>query len=154
MSVENLNFDRVIERKNTDCVKYDSAAAHGMPEGILPMWVADMDFMVSQRILDAVEERVKHGIFGYTESGEGYFKAVAGWMEKRHGWKVEPEWLVKTPGVVFALATAVKAYSETGEAVLIQEPVYYPFRKVIEQNKRRVISNDLVLGEEKEILKS
>ncbi len=148
MSVENLNFDRVIERKNTDCVKYDSAAAHGMPEGILPMWVADMDFMVSQRILDAVEERVKHGIFGYTESGEGYFKAVAGWMEKRHGWKVEPEWLVKTPGVVFALAMAVKAYSETGEAVLIQEPVYYPFRKVIEQNKRRVISNDLVLGED------
>lgn len=97
MSVENLNFDRVIERKNTDCVKYDSAAAHGMPEGILPMWVADMDFMVSQRILDAVEERVKHGIFGYTESGEGYFKAVAGWMEKRHGWKVEPEYKRAAP---------------------------------------------------------
>lgn len=148
MSGENLDFDRVIERKDTDCVKYDSAVKHGMPEGILPMWVADMDFMVSQRILDAVEERVRHGIFGYTESGEGYFEAVAGWMERRHGWKVQPGWLVKTPGVVFALAMAVKAYSEAGEAVLIQEPVYYPFKKVIEQNGRRAVSNDLVQGED------
>ena len=148
MSVENLDFDRVIERKNTDCVKYDSAAKQGMPEGILPMWVADMDFMVSQRILDAVQERVRHGIFGYTESGEGYFEAVAGWMEKRHGWSVRPEWLVKTPGVVFALATAVKAYAEAGTAVLIQEPVYYPFNRVITQNGRKVISNDLVQGED------
>lgn len=148
MTRENLDFDKVIERKNTDCVKYDSAAKHGMPEGILPMWVADMDFMVSQRILDAVEERVKHGIFGYTESGESYFEAVAGWMERRHGWKVQPRWLVKTPGVVFALAMAVRAYSKAGEAVLIQEPVYYPFKKVIEQNGRKAVSNDLVQGED------
>lgn len=148
MSMENLDFDKVIERKNTDCVKYDSAAKHGMPEDILPMWVADMDFMVSQKILDAVTERVKHGIFGYTESGESYFEAVAGWMEKRHGWKVQPQWLVETPGVVFALAMAVKAYSKEGDAVLIQQPVYYPFSRVIEQNGRKVVSNDLVLGED------
>lgn len=148
MSRENLDFDKVIERKDTDCVKYDSAAKHGMPEGILPLWVADMDFRVSQKILDAIDKRVKHGIFGYTESGENYFEAVADWMEKRHGWKVQPQWLVKTPGVVFALAMAVRAYSREGDTVLIQQPVYYPFSRVIEQNGRKVASNDLVQGED------
>jgi len=145
---ENPDFDQVIERRNTNCIKYDFAAKYGMPEEILPMWVADMDFMASQRIMEAIEERVKHGIFGYTESGEDYYEAVAGWMEKRHGWKVRPEWLVKTPGVVFALAMAVRAYSEEGGAVLIQQPVYYPFKRVIEENGRKAVSSDLVLGED------
>ncbi len=148
MTYENLDFDKVIERRNTDCVKYDLAAQHGMPEDILPMWVADMDFMASGKIIDAMEERVKHGIFGYTEGGENYFRAVSGWMMERHGWQVQSEWLVKTPGVVFALAMAVRAYSGKGDAVLIQQPVYYPFQRVIEQNGRRVVSSDLVQGED------
>lgn len=148
MREENIQFDKVTERKNTNCLKYDFAVKRGMPEGILPLWVADMDFMTSKKILDAVEERVQHGIFGYTESGEEYFKVVSGWMEKRHGWKVQHDWLIKTPGVVFALAMAVRAYSEAGDAVLIQQPVYYPFTGVIEDNGRKVVSNDLALSED------
>lgn len=148
MQKENINFDKVIERRNTDSLKYDFAARRGMPEDALPLWVADMDFMTSKRILDAAEERVRHGIFGYTESREEYFEAVAGWMKRRHGWNVQREWLVKTPGVVFALAMAVKAYSKAGDAVLIQQPVYYPFSNVIENNDRRVVSNDLILSED------
>lgn len=142
------DFDQVIERKNTDCLKYDFAVRRGRPEGVLPLWVADMDFRTSDRILEAIESRVRHGIFGYTESGERYFEAVAGWMRERHGWKVEESWLVKTPGVVFALAMAVKAYSKAGDAVLIQQPVYYPFTEVIEDNGRVAVSSDLVLGED------
>ena len=148
MLEENILFDKVTERKNTDCLKYDFAVKRGMPEGILPLWVADMDFMTSKKILDAIEARVRHGIFGYTESGEEYFEAVSGWMEKRHGWKVRHDWLVKTPGIVFALAMAVKAYSDPGDGVLIQQPVYYPFTEVIRDNGRKVVSNDLVLTED------
>lgn len=148
MSGENIDFDKVIERKDTDCLKYDFAVRRGRPEGVLPLWVADMDFKTSERILDAIKARVEHGIFGYTESREKYFEAVSEWMKERHDWEVQRNWLVKTPGVVFALAMAVKAYSGVGDAVLIQQPVYYPFTEVIEDNDRVVVSNDLVLGED------
>ncbi|MCC8137646.1 MAG: pyridoxal phosphate-dependent aminotransferase [Clostridiales bacterium] len=142
----NLDFDRVVDRRHTDCLKYDFATHRGKPEDVLPLWVADMDFPTSSYVLDALNERVDHGIFGYTESGERYFEAVAGWMERRHGWQVKPEWLVKTPGVVFGLAMAVKAFTRKGDGVLIQQPVYYPFSEVIADNDRRVVSSDLILG--------
>ncbi|MGN0204583.1 MAG: MalY/PatB family protein [Coprococcus sp.] len=142
---KNLNFDQIIERRNTDCLKYDFAVRRGKPADVLPLWVADMDFPTSSLIIDALEERVRHGIFGYTESRESYFEAVADWMYRMHGWQVDRRWLVKTPGVVFALAMAVKAYSDPGDAVLIQQPVYYPFTEVIEDNDRIVVSSDLIL---------
>ena len=148
MKEKNIDFDTVIDRRNTDCLKYDFAEKYRKPEDILPLWVADMDFKTSDKILDAIHKRVEHGIFGYTESGERYFEATAGWMEKRHGWQVKRNWLVKTPGVVFALAMSVKAYSKDGDAVLIQQPVYYPFTKVIKDNGRKAVSNDLILGED------
>lgn len=142
----NLDFDRVVDRHQTDCLKYDFAVRRGKPKDVLPLWVADMDFPTSSYVLDALQERVAHGIFGYTESGESYFEAAAEWMERRHGWQVKPEWLVKTPGVVFGLAMAVKAFTDEGDSVLIQQPVYYPFTEVVADNDRRVVSSDLVLG--------
>ena len=148
MTEKNLNFDEVIDRKNTDCLKYDFADRRGMPGDVLPLWVADMDFKTTSYLEDAVIERTKHGIFGYTETREEYFSAVKGWMKRHHNWDVERQWLIKTPGVVFALAMAVKAYTKEGDGVLIQQPVYYPFSEVIEDNGRKVISNDLVLGED------
>ena len=148
MPERNLNFDEVIDRKGTNCLKYDFAVRRGMPEDVLPLWVADMDFRTSSYVEDAVIERTKHGIFGYSEVQDDYFHAVAGWMRRHHNWKIEPNWLIKTPGVVFALAMAVKAYTEPGDAVLIQQPVYYPFSEVIEDNDRVVLSNDLYLGED------
>ncbi len=148
MPERNLNFDEIVNRKGTDCLKYDFAVRRGMPEDVLPLWVADMDFKTTSYVEDAVIERTKHGIFGYSESGEEYFKAVAGWMRRHHNWEIRPEWLIKTPGVVFALAMAVKAFTEKGDSVLIQQPVYYPFSEVIRDNGRVVVSNDLYLGED------
>lgn len=141
----NLDFDRVVERRNTDCLKYDFAVRRGKPAEVLPLWVADMDFQTSGYILDAIEERAKHGIFGYTETREDYFDALAHWMKTRHDLEIRPEWVLKTPGVVFALAMAVKAYTEVGDYVLIQQPVYYPLSEVVFDNNRKVISSDLIL---------
>lgn len=148
MSERNLDFDTVIERKNTKSLKYDFAVKRGKPEDILPLWVADMDFKVSSYITDALEAMVSHGIFGYSESEEGYFEAVKGWMKRHHDWDVQEKWLIKTPGVVFALATAVRAFTKEGESVLIQQPVYYPFGEVILDNHRKLVDNTLVQTED------
>lgn len=148
MPERNLDFDTIVPRKGTDCLKYDFAVRRGMPEDVLPLWVADMDFKTSSYIEDAVIERTRHAIFGYSEVQGEYFKAVAGWMRRHHDWEIKPQWLIKTPGVVFALAASVKAFSKPGDKVLIQQPVYYPFTEVIEDNGRVVVSNDLVLGDD------
>lgn len=149
MPEKNLDFDRIIDRRNTKSIKYDLAAKRGMPEDVLPLWVADMDFQVSSYIQEALIRQAEHGIFGYSDVGEEYFEIVKRWMKRRHGWDVEADWLVKTPGVVFALSLAVKAFTEPGDGVLIQQPVYGPFKEVVEVNGRRTVSNTLVYKEHK-----
>lgn len=148
MAEKNLDFDKIINRRNTRSLKYDFAEKRGMPKDVLPLWVADMDFETSSYIEDALMERVKHGIFGYSEVQTPYFEIVRDWMKKRHDWEIQEKWLVKTPGVVFALAMAVRAYTEPGDSVLVQLPVYYPFSEVIEDNGRKVVSSNLYLGED------
>ena len=148
MAERNLDFDKIIDRTNTDSLKYDFAVERGMPKGILPLWVADMDFPTSSYILDAIKERTEHGIFGYSDVKDEYFDAVRTWMNKRHGWKVNKEWMITTPGVVFALAMAVRAYTKVEDGVLILQPVYYPFGKVIEDNKRKLVVSNLRLMED------
>lgn len=147
MIEKNIDFDKVIDRKNTDCIKYDFAEEKGMPKDILPLWVADMDFQTSSLILDALHSRVEHGVFGYSESKDHYFEAVAGWLQNHHGLTIEKDWVVKTPGIVFALALAIQAFTKAGDAVLVQQPVYYPFSRLIKANGRVVVSSDLVLNE-------
>ena len=144
MSEKNLDFDKIIDRKNTKSLKYDFAVPMGMTEDVLPLWVADMDFQVSSYIQEALMRRVEHGIFGYSDVQEEYFGVVRKWMERRHGWQVRPEWMVKTPGIVFALSIAVKAFTEPGDSVLIQQPVYYPFQKTVGVNGRKAVSNTLL----------
>lgn len=145
LAERNLDFDKIIDRTNTDSLKYDFAVERGMPKGILPLWVADMDFQTSSYILDAISERVNHGIFGYSDTKDEYFETVSSWMDRRHGWKVEKDWMITTPGVVFALAMAVRAFTKEGEAVLIQQPVYYPFSRVVNDNKRKLVVSDIKL---------
>lgn len=145
MAERNLDFDRIIDRKNTRCLKYDFAVKRGMPEDVLPLWVADMDFETSSYIEDALTERVKEGIFGYSDVQTPYFEIIRDWTIRHHDWEPQEKWLIKTPGVVFALAMAVKAYTDPGDKVLLQQPVYYPFSEVITDNGREVVSNDLVL---------
>ena len=137
------DFDKVVDRHGTNCLKYDFAIERGKPADILPLWVADMDFQTAPAILERLEETVKHGIFGYSDGKEGYFAAVQNWYRERFGWETKPEWLVKTPGVVFALAAAVRAYTKEGDGVLLQQPVYYPFSEVITDNGRKVVNSPL-----------
>lgn len=138
------NFDETVKRKNTNSIKYDFAKEFRKPEGVLPMWVADMDFRTPPEVIEALVNTAKHGIFGYTEVKEDYYNSVKDWFSKRFGFKIENDWLVKTPGVVFSVATAVRALTNPGDRVIIQPPVYYPFREVIISNKRKVIRNPLV----------
>ena len=139
MAERNLDFDKIINRKNTRCLKYDFAVKRGMPADVLPLWVADMDFETSSYVEDALAERAKEGIFGYSEVQTPYFEIVAKWMKEHHSWEIQEDWLIKTPGVVFALAM---------DSVLIQLPVYYPFSEVIRDNGRKVVSSDLYQGED------
>jgi len=140
------DFDTVINRYNTNSLKYDCAEKWERPKDILPMWVADMDFQTAPEILDAMHESINHGIFGYSVPKEEYHEVVADWFRERLGWmEAKGEWIVKTPGVVFAIATAIRAFTKKGDTVLIQQPVYYPFRMVIEDNERVCINNPLVL---------
>ena len=148
MAERNLDFDKVINRKNTRCLKYDFAVKRGKPADVLPLWVADMDFETSSYIEDALVERSKEGIFGYSEVQTPYFEIIANWMKLHHNWEIQEDWLIKTPGVVFALAMAVKAYTQPGDSVLIQLPVYYPFSEVIQDNGRKVVSSNLYQGED------
>ena len=148
MAERNLNFDEITDRRNTNCLKYDFAKERNKPEDVLPLWVADMDFKTSSYVQDALIRQVEHGIFGYSEVKDKYFEALSGFMKRHHNWEVKRQWLVKTPGIVFALAMAVKAFTEEGDAVLIQQPVYYPFSEVIRDNGRRIVSNTLVKDEQ------
>lgn len=139
-----FDFDKVIERKNTNCAKFDTAAAQGYPEDVLPLWVADMDFAAPPCVLDALHKAVDHGIFGYSILGDEYFQAIRAWFSERFSWALEKDWLVTTPGVVFALSTAIRAATQKGDAVLVQPPVYYPFYRVIQQNERTLVESPLV----------
>ncbi len=143
----NYDFDTVVERRGTDSLKYDASRAREKGEELLPMWVADMDFRTAPEILARLHQVVEHGIFGYSDGGEAYFEAVRGWYGSRFAWTVKKEWLIKTPGVVYALAASVRAFTEEGDAVLLQQPVYYPFGQVIRENGRRVINNPLKLAD-------
>lgn len=137
------DFDRVIDRRGTNCLKYDFAVERGKPEGVLPLWVADMDWPAPVEVQESLMETVKHGIYGYSEVKEPYFEAVSGWMKANHGWEVEREWMVKTPGIVYAIAASVRAFTKEGDGVMIQNPGYYPFGEMIRANGRVVSDNTL-----------
>lgn len=141
------DFDRIVDRRGTNCLKYDFAKERGKREDVLPLWVADMDFRTAPEILERMQQVVGHGIFGYSEGKEDYFQAVQRWYAEHFGWQVEKSWLVKTPGVVFAIAMAIRAFTEEGDAVLLQQPVYYPFSEVIRDNNRVLINSPLKLTE-------
>ena len=148
MAERNLNFDRVVDRRNTRCLKFDFAVKRGYPEDVLPLWVADMDFRTSSYVEDALAELTRHNIYGYTntQAGDGFFEAVSGWMKRYHHWHVDQTWHVKTPGVCFAIAAAIRAFTQPDDAVIIQQPVYYPFERLIRINGRKAVSSDLVQG--------
>lgn len=137
------DFDKVIDRTGTSCLKYDFGPERKGRTDLLPLWVADMDFTTPVEVTDAIKKRVEHGIFGYTDPKPEYHNAVSNWIYKQHGLKVLPEWNTITPGVVYALALTVKAYTNPGDYVLINQPVYYPFSEVIADNGRKILDSPL-----------
>lgn len=133
-----FDFDKVIERKNTNCEKWN------LPEeNILPMWVADMDFEVAPPISEAVKKRALHGIYGYTKISDEYYESIISWVKKRHAWEIKRDWIVFSPGVVPGINNIIKAITQIGDKVVVQTPVYYPFFRAIENNGRRILKNPL-----------
>ena len=137
------DFNKITDRKNTNAIKYDLAVARGKPADVLSLWVADMDFPTAPAILGALHEKVNHGIFGYSVPGEDFYEAVKNWQKTEHNFDIARHWVVTTPGVVFAISCAIKAFTREGEAVIIQTPVYYPFKNMILANNRKLVTSSL-----------
>ncbi|MGC8228316.1 MalY/PatB family protein [Pseudobacillus badius] len=142
-------FDRVINRTGTNAVKWDNLKAVFGVEDALPMWVADMDFEAPYAVKEAVVKQAEHGIYGYTAIPESMKEAIKHWMLKRHGWEIETEWLLFNQGVVPSLGAAIEAFTELGDSVLVQSPVYTPFFDMIERNGRLVVNSELMLKDDR-----
>ena len=138
-----FNFDETVCRRGTDCEKWDGGDA----EGLLPMWVADMDFRTAPCVIDALRKRVEHGVFGYEHVPETYYDAVINWFRRRHGWTMRREWLIYTTGVVPAVSAIIKAVTQPGDKVLVQSPVYNCFFSSIRNNGCVTEDNHLVYAD-------
>ena len=141
------NFDELIDRRNTGAVKTDLCKKMFGTDDLIPLWVADMDFRTPDFIIDAINNRCKHPILGYTVPDEEYFNSIIRWIDVRHGWKLERNWLGFLPGIVPGLAFAVNALTQTGDQIIIQPPVYPPFIQVPSKNGRELIYNPLKVVE-------
>ncbi|MBE5824348.1 MAG: pyridoxal phosphate-dependent aminotransferase [Butyrivibrio sp.] len=138
------DFDTYIDRRGTSCIKWDFGMERKGRDDLLPLWVADMDFKLPDEIVSDITNRASQGVFGYTDPKADYFDAVNGWFERRHGFKVDHDWITITHGVVYGIVLAIRAFTEPGEAVMIQQPVYYPFAESVRVNKRKLVNNQLV----------
>ena len=145
----NYNFNTVTDRRGTNSIKIDLAVARGKPADSLPLWVADMDFPTSPEILKALHNKVDHGIFGYSCLDDSFYKSLNKWMKTEHDFEISRSITVTTPGVVFAISCAIKAFTKEGDSVIIQTPVYYPFKNMILANKRNLVTSSLYLKEGK-----
>lgn len=146
------NFDEIINRKNTNSIKYDGAAKFKKSDDLLPLWIADMDFKSPQSVIHALTGVSKGGLYGYSLIDQNYFNALDNWYVKNYDWKLKNEWLLVTPGIIFAIAMAIRSLTEEGEGVLIQRPVYYPFTTVIVRNNRKLVNNSLVLKDNRYVI--
>ena len=154
-----FDFEADFDRTGTNSVKWEFRVGEAGIEAwdrtdaalgndrVLPMWVADMDFAAAPPIVEALHARVEHGVFGYGMRGQSYIDAVVGWMTRRQGWHVDPDWIVPTTGVVPAIHLVVRRFTERGDKVLIQRPVYHPFSFAAINNGREVVANSLVLDD-------
>lgn len=134
----------VVDRKGTDSFKWDALGKRFGDPDLISMWVADMEFMTSGKIREALVDRVSHGVFGYTFPGDDYYEAFSGWMEKRHGFPIDKEWVRFSPGVVPAIYWMINAFTNPGDACLVLTPVYYPFHNAIRDTGRKRVAVDLV----------
>lgn len=139
------NFDEIIERRGTDCIKYDAMKDFIGAEDVIAMWVADMDFKTPPFIVEALKKRFDHEVYAYSIRPKSYFESIKNWLRRRHQWEVETEWMVFTPGVVPAINIAVLALTQTGDGIIVQPPVYFPFFHAATDHGRKLIYNPLVI---------
>lgn len=139
------DFDHVYDRRNTNCAKWDTVPLIFGNENVIPLWVADMDFPAANPIVEALRERVAHEFYGYAYPEPNVIEAVVERMQRKFAWKIQPGWVVFTPGVIPALNVAVRAYTHPGDEIILQEPVYYPFFPAVTQSGCQVINNKLKL---------
>jgi cystathionine beta-lyase len=137
------DFNQVIDRKNTDCFKWDNRVETFGTDALLPLWVADMDFASPPAVITAIKERAEHPIYGYALRPPEFYQAIIAWLKKRHQWEVKKEWLLITAGVVPAINLAILAFTEPGDQVIVQPPVYHPFFSAVENNGRKLVINKL-----------
>lgn len=137
------NFDEIIDRRDTDCIKYDRCPEIFGTNDLLPMWVADMDFRTPDVVFQAIEERSKHPVFGYTIPPKDYYTIISNWIKNLHNWETKEEWIGFLPGIVPGLSFAVQIFTEVGDEIIIQPPVYQPFIHCAEKNKRTLVYNPL-----------
>ena len=137
------DFDKVVNRKNTSCSKWDYLGKFFGNSNALPMWVADMDFEVVPEITNAIKKRADHRVYGYTERPESYYDSIIKWIEKRHGWKIQKDWISSSPGVVPALSLSILSFTQPGDKVIIQPPIYPPFFSVVKNTGRQIVENKL-----------
>ncbi|OGO30940.1 MAG: cystathionine beta-lyase [Chloroflexi bacterium RBG_16_56_11] len=140
------DFDQVCSRQDTNCVKWDAVKSIFGSEDVIPMWVADMDFPAARPIVEALEKRAGHEFYGYTQPGPGLIGAVVDRLQRKFDWKIEPEWVVFTPGVIPAINVAIRALTRPGDEVILQEPVYYPFFPSVKLSGCQVTTNALRLN--------
>ena len=143
--MKKYNFDEIVPREGTDCIKYDAREWIFKTNDVLPLWVADMDFKTPDFIVDAIKKRAAHEIFGYTFKSDSYFNSIIGWMKRRHNWEIKKEWISFSPGVVAGLTLAIETFSKPGDEVVVQPPVYFPFFDCVKGTKRKMVENPLKL---------
>jgi cystathionine beta-lyase len=141
--MKTYNFDEIVPREGTDCIKYDAREWMFKTSDVLPLWVADMDFKTPDFIVNAIKKRAEHEIYGYTFKPDSYFNSVIGWMKRRHNWDIQKEWISYSPGVVAGLTLAIETFSKPGDEVIVQPPVYFPFFDCVKGTKRKLIENPL-----------
>ena len=137
------NFDKVYDRRNTNSLKFDFAVERGKPADILPLWVADMDFRAPNEVISALKKKADHGIFGYSEPKPDYYSTLSEWFKNRHGWEPCADKFVITCGVVYSICTLLRIVTKPNDAVLICQPVYYPFEESIVSNGRKLVVSEL-----------
>jgi cysteine-S-conjugate beta-lyase len=143
MNMKQYNFDEIVNRRGSNCIKYDALSQFFGSGDILPLWVADTDFRTPDFIMEAIRQRMEHEILGYTFRGVSFYDAIMNWIKRHHGWEVTREWISFTPGVVSALTIAIMAFTEPGDKVIVQPPVYFPFFECIRGTGRKLVENPL-----------
>jgi len=144
VSEKKYDFDHLLDRRNTCSLKWDFCQQIlGVP-GVIPMWVADMDFPAPPEVVEAVKKRAEHGAYGYPLVPDSFWTSIINWMKSRHRWEIKRDWLTRAPGVVPSLNICVQSYTAPGDKIIVQSPVYYPFFSAVENNGRRIVKNPLI----------